>query len=136
MVATGLFGELPVGDDRMVGLGSEIISQPARIAPAGYGPPEKVGIDFSKSLRMGRQIILIPNGFDRADGHANRAIYALIRVDIKHPTAFINAIDRANIGADAVFDVDACLGDDVGHGLAYLPFQTGLRFSLNAVTPS
>ena len=35
---------------------------------------------------------------------------------IKHPPEFVDAVDRADVDARAIFDVDARLGDDVRHG--------------------
>jgi hypothetical protein len=43
------------------------------------------------------------------------AVDALLRVDDQDPPELVDAVDRADVDAGFVFDVDAGLGDDVGH---------------------
>ena len=55
------------------------------------------------------------NGFHRAFGDAGFAVDALIRVDIEHLLAFVEAFHRANDHAIRVFAGKARLAYDVGH---------------------
>jgi hypothetical protein len=41
-------------------------------------------------------------------------------VDVEHPLAFVDAVDRAFIDAGLVLEVDARLGDHVRHGRFHL----------------
>jgi hypothetical protein len=43
------------------------------------------------------------------------SVDALLGVDDEDALEFVDAVDRADVHAGAVFDVDAGLGDDVGH---------------------
>ena len=43
------------------------------------------------------------------------AVDALLGVDDQHSLELVDAVDRADVHAGLVFDVDAGLGDDVGH---------------------
>ena len=51
---------------------------------------------------------------------ASTAIYALLGIDHEDSIGLMDAVDRADVHAGLVFDVDAGLGDDVGHGSAIL----------------
>src|SRR5215208_5078380 len=54
--------------------------------------------------------------YHRADGLAGAAVHTLRGVDVEHAVALVDAVDRAFLDAGLVLDVDAGLGDDVGHG--------------------
>src|SRR4029453_14486046 len=56
------------------------------------------------------------DGLHRADGLAGAAVHALLRVDVEHAVALVDAVDRTLLDAGLVLDVDAGLGNDVGHG--------------------
>ena len=43
------------------------------------------------------------------------AVDALLGIDDQDPLELVDAVDRADVDARLVFDVDAGLGDDVGH---------------------
>jgi len=63
------------------------------------------------------------DGLDRAHRLARTAVDALIRLDVEHAFAFVDAIDGALLDAGLVLHVDACGGDDVRHG--FLPMDLG-----------
>ena len=46
----------------------------------------------------------------------SEAVNALLGVDHEDPLRLVDAVDRADVDARQVFDVDAVLGDDVRHG--------------------
>jgi hypothetical protein len=66
-------------------------------------------------LLVGRHVFLGENGVDRAFGHANGAIDALVGVNGQEVRAFAEAIYRANIDAVGVTAADARFGNYVGH---------------------
>jgi hypothetical protein len=45
----------------------------------------------------------------------SEAVNALLGIDDQDPLELVDAVNRANVHTRAVFDVDAGLGDDVGH---------------------
>src|SRR5690606_37293450 len=61
------------------------------------------------------QVVLVVDRLDRADRLAGAAVDALVRVDVQHPRALVDAVDRALLHAGPVQHVDARLGDHVGH---------------------
>lgn len=76
-------------------------------------------IELDELLGSGRQVFLGEDGIDRAGGDAGAAVDALARIDVEHPiNAVVSdyAIDRADVQAGSVQDVDAGMGYDVGHG--------------------
>src|SRR5206468_5649563 len=107
----GLLGGLVVGD--VVGvarLGADLGGAAGRaqlLEPGGVGGGEL--------LPLRRHVVLVEDRLDRADRLAGAAVDALVRVDVEHPVALVDAVDRAFLDAGLVLDVDARLGDDVGH---------------------
>ena len=53
---------------------------------------------------------------DRADRFARAAVHALVRVDVEHALALVDAVDGAFFDACSVKHINAGLRDDVGHG--------------------
>src|SRR5262249_5643811 len=80
-------------------------------------------VDLHERLPLLRQRVLGEDRLDRALRLAGAAVDALLRVDDEHPVELVDAVDRADVDAGAVFDVDTGLGDDVGHRTTY---STGL----------
>ena len=82
------------------------------------------GSHLNKELNIGRvvlrpllgKIVLVVDRFYRTHRLTGTAIHALIRVDVEHPVALIDAINRALINAGAVFDINTGQSDYVGHG--------------------
>src|SRR5439155_16773922 len=66
--------------------------------------------------RLALELLEGPDALSREELLRRReAVYALLRVDDQDPLELVDAIDRADVDAREVFDVDAGLGDDVGH---------------------
>ena len=72
-------------------------------------------VDLDEGVPLVRERVLGKDRLDRALRLAGPAVDALLRVDDEDPPELVDAVDRADIDARAVFDVDAGLGDDVRH---------------------
>jgi len=46
---------------------------------------------------------------------AGAAVDALVGVDVEHPLALVDAVDRTFVDTSPVLEIDTGLGDDVGH---------------------
>ena len=73
-------------------------------------------VDADERLPLVRQGVLREDRLDGALGLACAAVDALLRVDHEDPSGLMDAVDRADIDAGAILDVDARLGDHVRHG--------------------
>src|SRR5581483_8299476 len=73
-------------------------------------------VDLDERVPLVRERVLGEDRLDRALRFACPAVDALLWVDDEDPVGLVNAVHRADVHAGAVFDVDAGLGDDVGHG--------------------
>jgi hypothetical protein len=62
-----------------------------------------------------RKIFFGVNRGYRADRHTSATVDALIGVNVELITPIVDAFDRADLLAAAVFDPDARLSDHVGH---------------------
>jgi len=69
---------------------------------------------------LGRQVILVINRLNRANGLASATVNTLVRVNVKHAVALIDAVNRAFINAGFVFDVNTWQCDYVGHRIFLL----------------
>src|SRR6185437_2923806 len=87
----------------------------ARRAQSGDGRAEEIAVDVHEHASVVGDVFIPDDRVDRADRQAQAAIDALVRVDVEHPRAFVNAVDRTRRGARAVLDVDAGRRDDIGH---------------------
>src|SRR5207302_6137545 len=72
-------------------------------------------VDGNERLPLIRERIFGENRLDRTLRFACAAVDALLRIDHQDPVRLVNAVDGAHVDAREVFDVDAGLGDDVGH---------------------
>ena len=72
-------------------------------------------VDLDERVPFVGQRVLGEDRLDRALGLAGAAVDALLRVDDEDPVGLVDAVDRADVDAGEVFDVDAGLGDDVRH---------------------
>src|SRR6187551_1272639 len=72
-------------------------------------------IDLDERLPLVRERVLGENRVDRALRFACPAVDALLRIDHEDPPGLMDAVDRTDVDAGEVFDVDAGLGDDVRH---------------------
>ena len=79
--------------------------------------PLAVGVvDLDEGRPLVRQRVLREDRLDRALGIATgTAVDALLGIDHEDPLGLVDAVDRANVDAGSVFDVDTG-GDDVRHG--------------------
>ena len=73
-------------------------------------------VDFDKRLPLLRQRILGKDCFNRALRFACPAVDALLWIDDQDALRLVDAVDRADVDAREIFDVDARLRDDVRHG--------------------
>src|SRR5215213_2167509 len=76
---------------------------------------EELDVRLVVVLPLLRGVVLVEDRLDGADRLAGAAVHALVGVDVEHPLAFVDAVDRALVDARPVLQVDARLGDDVGH---------------------
>lgn len=84
------------------------------------------GVEFDVAFPVGRYVIFVEDGLDRAFGHAGFAIDAFIRMDVEHVSAFVKAFDWADHYAIGVSAAYARLSHNVSHGseqLSSLKFQ-------------
>jgi hypothetical protein len=84
-------------------------------AARGTNLNEEFSIDLAKLLPLRRNIIFVINGFNRADWFASATVNALIRLDIKHARAFVDAINRAFFNAGFIFNINTRFGNYVSH---------------------
>src|SRR5262249_34737722 len=68
-------------------------------------------------LPLLRDVVLVEDRLDRAHRLARAAVNALIRADVEHAVALVDAVDWALLDACLVEKIDARLGDDVCHVL-------------------
>ena len=71
-------------------------------------------VDLDEGVPLVRERVLGEDRLDRALRLARAAVDALLGIDDEDAAELVDAVDRADIDARAVFDVDARLGDDVG----------------------
>src|SRR5262245_47236916 len=86
---------------------------------------EEGRVRLGERLPLGGDVVLVEDRLDGADRLAGATVDALVRVDVEHPFALVDAIDRAFLNARLVLHVDARLGDHVRHVLSQPP--RGLR---------
>src|SRR5262249_35112467 len=72
-------------------------------------------VDLHDRLPFVPERVLREDRLDRALRFARPAVDTFLRVDDQHPPELVDAVDRADVHAGLVFDVDAGLGDDVRH---------------------
>jgi len=71
-------------------------------------------VDLHERLPLVGEGILGEDRLDRALGLAGAAVDALLGVDDEDALELVDAVDRADVDAGLVLNVDAGLGDDVG----------------------
>src|SRR2546428_2029346 len=79
---------------------------------------EVVEVPWDEPLQFGRNLVFWIDGGHRAGVDAGAAVDALVRIDVEHPvfaTGIDDAIDRADINAGSVLQVDTGFRDDVSH---------------------
>ena len=77
----------------------------------------EISVDEDERLPLLGYGVLVKDRLDRTGHLAGRAIDALVRVDevLRSVVRRVDTVDRADIDARGVFDVDAGFGDHVGH---------------------
>src|SRR5581483_465973 len=73
------------------------------------------GVDAYELLPLLRQSVRRKDRLDGALRFACTAIDTFLRIDNQHSIANVDAVHRADVDARLVLDVDAGLGDHVGH---------------------
>src|SRR6202042_1563511 len=63
------------------------------------------------------EVVFVIDRLDRADRLAGAAVDAFVRVDVEHPVALVDTVDRALTDARLVQEVHAIGGDDIRHFL-------------------
>jgi hypothetical protein len=76
---------------------------------------EKLGINFWILFPFAWNVILVIDSFHWTDRLARTAIDALIRLDVEHAVAFIDAINWALFDAGLIFHIDTRLGNHICH---------------------
>src|SRR3954471_7302883 len=99
-------------DQRVVLADLAGLRRAARTAEVG----EELDVGVVEVLPLVRDVVLVVDGLHRADRLAGAAVHALVGVDVEHPVALVDAVHRTLVDARLVEDVDAGLGDAVGHG--------------------
>src|SRR3954465_11061321 len=75
-------------------------------------------VDGHEGIPLLGERVLGEDRLDRALRLARAAVDALLRVDHEHPVRLVDAIDRTDVDAGLVLDVDARLADHVRHAVA------------------
>jgi hypothetical protein len=76
---------------------------------------EKVNVRLVVLTPLTRQIVFVVNSLYRANRLASTAVHTLIRVDVKHAVALVNAIYWALIDTGFVFDIYTRKGNYICH---------------------
>src|SRR3954471_16625139 len=107
-------GRFPAGDRRVIVRSRTDLNGPARGAEARLVEP--LGVDRLEGFPFRGDLVFGEDGVDGGDGFACGTVDALVGLDVEHPAALVDAVDRAIIDACAVFNVDTWFSDDGGHG--------------------
>jgi hypothetical protein len=75
---------------------------------------EKVNVDLVVVTPLTWDVVLVVDGFYWANGLTRTTVNALIRVDVEHAVALIDAVNWALVNTCLVFYVNAWKGDYVG----------------------
>src|SRR5215470_11538823 len=89
-----------------------VVGQRAGLGGTAWGPQlvEEPGVLGGEGGPLLGDVVFVEDRFDRADRLASAAVDAFVGVDVEHPLAFVDAVDRAFLDAAFVHDVDAWLG--------------------------
>jgi len=67
---------------------------------------EEVNVRLVVFTPLARKIVFVIDSLNWANRLARSAVHTLIRVDVKHSAALIDAVDRALIDTGFVLDID------------------------------
>src|SRR6266540_5869103 len=76
---------------------------------------EKLLVQLDEVLPVRRRLVFREDRLDGAHRLAGAAVDALIRVDVEHGLALVDAVDGADLDAGLVLHIDAGLSDDIRH---------------------
>src|SRR5450759_1931632 len=99
------------GDDRVVVVDDTQLGRATRrtqLVEEGRVDVEVLGV-------LGRHVVLVVDRLDRAHRLAGATVDALLRMDVQHPVALVDAVHRTLVDTGPVLDVDTGQGDDVRH---------------------
>src|SRR5262249_55444864 len=83
---------------------------------------EELDVGLVVALPLVGYVVLVEDRLDRADRLARTPVHALIRVDVQHALALVDAVHGAFLDARLVEQINARLGDDIGHVRTPLQF--------------
>ena len=69
------------------------------------------------------QVVFVVNRLNRANWLASSAVHTLIRVNVKHAIALVDAVDWAFFNASFVFDINARKRNYVSHDFSLSAFS-------------
>jgi hypothetical protein len=76
---------------------------------------EKVNVGLVVLAPLAREVVFVIDRFYWANRLTGPTVHALIRMDVKHAVALINAVHGAFVYTRFVFDIDTRQGNYVGH---------------------
>lgn len=76
---------------------------------------EELRVNFFKFIPLGWDVIFVVDRFDWADRFAGATIDALIRLDVEHPIALVDAIDWALFDTGLIFHIHTRKRDHICH---------------------
>src|SRR5689334_6210797 len=118
-----------VADEGRVNTDSADLACAAGRVQRGSGPGQRLGKEAGVVGREQRpscgQVVLVEDGLHRADRLARAAVDALVGMDVQRTATLVDAVDRAFLHTRPIKNIDARLGDHVGHrGLLSFPPYT------------
>ena len=76
---------------------------------------EELRVNFFKFIPLGWDVIFVIDRFDWADRFAGATVNALIRLDVEHPIALVDAIDWALFDTGLIFNIHTRKRDHICH---------------------
>jgi hypothetical protein len=76
---------------------------------------EKVNVGLVVFTPLTRKIVFVVNSLYWANWLTSTTVHTLVRVDVKHAVALVNAVDRALVNTSLVFNVYTWESDYVSH---------------------
>jgi hypothetical protein len=84
--------------------------------PAGRAELLKdLSVHYLEDLVVRCKVAVVSDRFDGAHRLTGTTINTFVRVDVKHPIALVNAIDRAIVDARLVLNIHAGWTDHIAH---------------------